>query len=154
MLIYQEREMNRLKALLLFLIVLGHMVIILPRGLPDVFVPVSYLGHLHTRQCILEWSKVTNKCPQCKFRFHTIKAVKELRRNNDRCRVVYLPYAVESRTPPYVRSIVCARRTRVGHQDQYAQIARKPALCSSRAGTRHLTPLVAVAAVNCTLLVV
>ncbi|CAN0511335.1 unnamed protein product, partial [Ectocarpus sp. 8 AP-2014] len=30
-------------------------------------------SHRYCYTCILEWSKITNKCPQCKARFHTVK---------------------------------------------------------------------------------
>ncbi|CAM9926571.1 unnamed protein product, partial [Ectocarpus sp. 13 AM-2016] len=65
-------------------------------------------SHRYCYTCILEWSKITNKCPQCKARFHTVKAVQELRRTNDRYRGVAV--RVEDRDQVYsfvdVRDVV------------------------------------------------
>eukprot|EP00903_Cladosiphon_okamuranus_P005493 g5476.t1 len=65
-------------------------------------------SHRYCYTCILEWSKITNKCPQCKARFHTIKAIKELRRSNDKYRGVAV--RVEDRDQRYsfvdVRDVV------------------------------------------------
>ncbi|CAM9255693.1 unnamed protein product [Ectocarpus fasciculatus] len=65
-------------------------------------------SHRYCYTCILEWSKITNKCPQCKARFHTIKAIQELRRTNDRYRGVAV--RVEDRDQVYsfvdVRDVV------------------------------------------------
>ncbi|CAM9435846.1 unnamed protein product [Ectocarpus sp. 4 AP-2014] len=65
-------------------------------------------SHRYCYTCILEWSKITNKCPQCKARFHTVKAVQELRRTNERYRGVAV--RVEDRDQVYsfvdVRDVV------------------------------------------------
>ncbi|CAN0080042.1 unnamed protein product, partial [Phaeothamnion confervicola] len=38
-------------------------------------------SHVYCMECIIEWAKVTNTCPQCKTRFRTVHGVRDFRRS-------------------------------------------------------------------------
>lgn len=110
--------------------------------------PLSVASSLNVSQCILEWSNVTNKCPQCKCRFHTIKAVKELRRNNSRYNV--FPVVMEtakSRLPVDCISIFLinfmfrsAAIPRTHLTECYCLMAGKKNKCACKRVAENLTP--------------